>query len=253
MKILLTNDDGIDAPGMLALYQAAKNLGDVYVVAPAGVCSAKSHSVTLFSKMTVTDYANDHFAGKAVDGMPADCVKLGCNGLVDGPIDLVISGINAGANIGINVLYSGTVAAAREAAIQGIPAIAMSLHLGKAQPVRWDVATQHATDILQKVLAHDLPTDHVLNINLPIFDNDHTIKGLRVCPLSDSAMADRYAQTKDEQGNDQYHVDFGMKFRKPIDGSDVHFLFDRYSTISPVLVYQTQHHALSDWGQKLDL
>ncbi|HAI12386.1 MAG TPA: 5'/3'-nucleotidase SurE [Phycisphaerales bacterium] len=250
MRILLTNDDGITAPGMLALYRAAKSLGDVYVVAPSGVCSAKSHSITLFEHIQVTTHTNKDFTGHAVSGMPADCVKIGCNGLIDGPIDLVISGINAGANIGINVLYSGTVGAAREAVIQGIPAIAMSLHIGDRERTHWDIATEHAATVLKQVIEHGVQPGHLLNINLPIFDDAKTVAGTRVCKLSDSAMADRYAQTPGDNGATQYCVDYGMQFREHHENSDVHLLFDRHITITPLLVYQTHNKHLQHWASR---
>jgi 5'-nucleotidase len=251
MRILLTNDDGITAPGMLALYRAACQLGEVHVVAPAGVCSAKSHSITLFEHMHVAPYANEHFTGLAVAGMPADCVKLGCNGLINGPVDLVISGINAGANIGVNVLYSGTVAAAREAVIQGVPAIAISLHLGSRDRTRWDIATQHATDILKRVVQQGVTPGHLLNINLPIFDDEDTIAGTRVCPLSDSAMLDQYACTPGDDGSSRYCVDYGMRFRQQHENSDVHLIFDRYITITPLMVYQTHNEHLAHWASRI--
>lgn len=235
---------------MLALYQAARALGDVHVVAPTDVCSAKSHSITLFEHILVGSYANDHFTGLSVGGTPADCVKLGCNGLLDGPVDMVISGINAGANIGVNVLYSGTVAAAREAVIQGIPAIAISLHLGSRDRTRWDIATQHAAVILKQVMDHGVQPGHLLNINLPIFDDDDTIAGTRVCPLSDSAMADRYATSPGDEGITRYCVDYGMKFRHHHENTDVHLLYDRNITITPLMVYQTHNEHLSHWATR---
>jgi 5'-nucleotidase len=250
MRILLTNDDGITAPGMLALFHAAQSLGDVTVVAPSGVCSAKSHSITLFEHIDVTQHTNDHFTGYAVSGMPADCVKIGCNGLLDGPVDLVISGINAGANIGVNVLYSGTVGAAREAVIQGIPAIAMSLHIGDRNRIRWDVATEHAATVLKQVIAHGLDASHLLNINLPIFDDDDKVQGTCVCSLSDSAMADRYAQSQGDNGATRYCVDYGMQFRNHHENSDVHLLFDRHITITPLMVYQTHNEHLAYWASR---
>lgn len=250
MHILLTNDDGITAPGMLALYQAARELGDIHIVAPSDVCSAKSHSITLFDHINVTEHADEHFTGHAVSGMPADCVKIGCNGLIDHPVDLVISGINAGANIGVNVLYSGTVAAAREAVIQGIPAIALSLHIGDRNRIRWDMAVQHARTVLKQVIDHGIEPGHLLNINLPIFDDDPTTAGTRVCALSDSAMADRYAQSPGDDGSTRYCVDYGMQFRQHHENSDVHLLFDRHITITPLMVYQTHSDHLAHWASR---
>jgi len=112
MRILLTNDDGIDAPGLRALYLATKDMGDVQVIAPTTVQSAMSHSVTFHRPIRVHKHDDGVVRGLSVEGRPADCVKLGIAHLFGGPIDLVLSGMNSGANVGINVIYSGTVAAA---------------------------------------------------------------------------------------------------------------------------------------------
>src|SRR5262249_20143736 len=130
MRILLTNDDGITAPGLVAIYRELVNLGEVHVVAPESVQSASGHGITLKSPLLTSQVnVDDVFTGIAVDGRPADCVKLAINQILPAAPDLVISGINSGANVGINVIYSGTVAAAIEAAFLGVPSIAFSLYL----------------------------------------------------------------------------------------------------------------------------
>ena len=128
--ILLTNDDGIRAPGLVAMYRALAGLGEIHVVAPETVQSATGHGITLSAPLlTQRVTVEDAFTGTSVDGRPADCVKLAVAKLLPRPPDLVVSGMNSGANVGINVIYSGTVAAAIEAAFLGLPAIAVSLYL----------------------------------------------------------------------------------------------------------------------------
>lgn len=193
MRILLTNDDGIRAPGIVSLYDALMDtipghegtLGGpisiagtpvelVYTVAPATVQSATSHGVTFHEPLMVEEARiRGRMNGAAVDGRPADCVKLALSEIWPGEFghgsrpDLVISGMNAGANCGINVIYSGTVAAAIEAAFLGIPSIAVSLHLGKAA-TRFDVGAIHARRAIEALLAGGLPNPHeVLNLNVP--------------------------------------------------------------------------------------
>lgn len=193
MRILLTNDDGIRAPGIVALYDALMDtipghegtLGGpvtiagtpvetIYTVAPATVQSATSHGVTFHEPLMVEpSRIRGRMTGTAVDGRPADCVKLALSEIWPGQFgegsrpDLVISGMNAGANCGINVIYSGTVAAAIEAAFLGIPSIAVSLHLGRAS-TRFDVGAIHARRAIETLLAGGLPSPHeVLNMNVP--------------------------------------------------------------------------------------
>ncbi|MDZ7820438.1 MAG: 5'/3'-nucleotidase SurE [Candidatus Marinimicrobia bacterium] len=127
MNILLVNDDGISAPGLQALYDAVKDLGKIFVVAPDGERSAISHGITLDKPIPVRKYRNGTYEGVAVKGTPADCVKLALSELLGAKPDLVISGINLGCNTGLNVIYSGTVGAAAEAVFHGIPGIAVSL------------------------------------------------------------------------------------------------------------------------------
>ena len=135
MLILLTNDDGIFAPGLLAMYRELTKLGEVVVVAPDTVQSATGHGITVATPILTSEVkVGEDFTGTAVSGRPADCVKLAISKLLPRQPDLVISGINSGANVGINVIYSGTVAAAIEAAFLGLPAIAVSLYLRGDRP-----------------------------------------------------------------------------------------------------------------------
>src|SRR5579872_7241708 len=143
MLILLTNDDGISAPGLVALYSELAELGEVQVVAPATVQSATGHGITLSTPLLTTRMTvEEKFTGVAIEGRPADCVKLAVSQLLPRTPDLVVSGMNAGANVGINVIYSGTVAAAIEAAFLGLPSIAVSLYLRKDVETNYKVAAQ---------------------------------------------------------------------------------------------------------------
>src|SRR4051794_12781349 len=136
MLILLTNDDGIRAPGILAMYRELVKLGEVHVVAPETVQSATGHGITIASPLLTQQVTIENgFIGTAIDGRPADCVKIATARILPRAPDLVVSGINSGANVGINVIYSGTVAAAIEAAFLGLPAIAVSLYLRENKPI----------------------------------------------------------------------------------------------------------------------
>ena len=244
MKILLTNDDGIDAAGLHAVYDVIQDLGEVHVVAPARVQSATSHAITLHRPMAVTEYSCDKFKGFAVDGRPADCVKLALAELI-GPVDLVISGINHGANVGINVHYSGTVGAAREAAFQGVPAIALSLHLGDKTQDHYARAAGHARNAINVALEAGIDEGVLVNINVPILDNAAEPAGMKAVPLNISPMHDRFDQATDEQGNTTYQAKDSMAFTHLGEATDVDTLYAKYITLTPLHYEQTDEAALS--------
>lgn len=256
MRILLTNDDGIAAPGLAALYHAVRDMGEIFVVAPADVQSAQSHAVTFHRKIGTRthrvlreDGAGHLFEGVAVEGKPADCVKLAVAKLVPQPIDLVISGINAGANIGINVIYSGTVAAAMEAGFMGISSIAISLHLGDSARTRWDLASRHTRQVLAKLIAGPFEPHTVLNVNLPIFDNGEEPLGLRVVPASTSPLIDDYSHIDEGNGNNAYRANGGMSFHHTPPDTDVDAVFRRYITVTPLHFELTHKPRLALWDR----
>jgi 5'/3'-nucleotidase len=255
MRVLLTNDDGIAAPGLVALYQAIADLGDVHVVAPATVQSAKSHSVTFDKPVAArphrvqVDEGGAHFEGYAIEGSPADCVKLALTYLVPQPIDLAISGMNAGANVGINVIYSGTVAAAIEAAFMGVPAIAVSLHLGDRSRTRWAEAAAHARRVINRILAGPIEPHTVMNINVPILDEGDPPRGLRVVPISTSPLLDQYESLKQPAGHTAYQALDSMTFRHTPPDTDVHALFERYITLTPLHFDLTLRTRLDAWSE----
>src|SRR5215212_7693713 len=168
MLILLTNDDGIMAPGIVAMYRELVQLGDVHVVAPETVQSATGHGITLTSPLLTNRVTIENaFTGIAVDGRPADCVKLAVNQLLPRQPDLVVSGLNSGVNVGINVIYSGTVAAAIEAAFLGLPSVAVSLHLKNDVPADYPRAASLGRETIEMILAAGLGAGQVASINIP--------------------------------------------------------------------------------------
>lgn len=249
MRILLTNDDGIDAPGLKALRRAIDSLGEVHVVAPAKVQSATSHAVTFHRPISV-ETRDDGFA---VHGRPADCVKLGLHALIDGPVDLVISGMNSGANVGINVLYSGTVGAAREANFNGVPGIAVSLHIGDWNLDHWDRAAQHARAAIDAILTDPLDPHTVANINIPILDDGVEPEGIKVVPASLSKMVVDYQRGTDDDGNPTYQVCNAMTFAQSIPGTDVEALYGRYVTVTPLHFDTTCPTTMPAWAQRLEV
>ncbi len=197
MKILLTNDDGIFAPGIAALYKKLTAIGDVFVAAPADVCSGGGHSISL--KEITCEYLEimGKFEGYSVDGSPADCVKLAINELYNAEkkIDLVVSGMNHGANVGINVFYSGTVAGAIEGAFYNLPAIAVSAAFD--DPMDFEAAAGCAVEVIKQIT--DLPPGRVANLNVPQLSRGKP-KGLRVVPQSTHGFDEQYQKRTDEYG-----------------------------------------------------
>ncbi|MDZ7263836.1 MAG: 5'/3'-nucleotidase SurE [candidate division KSB1 bacterium] len=193
LKILLTNDDGINAPGLYALYKEMKQHGQVYVVAPDSEQSAVGHAITLSDPLRVENfYKNDTFFGYAVNGTPADCVKIAFWALDIQP-DLLISGINLGSNTGINIIYSGTVSAATEGMFLNIPSFAISLTTF-TNP-NFDIAARFAGKLSQVILKNGLPRGTLLNVNVPAVDREEEITGVMIT----------------RQGNAMYHEEFDKR------------------------------------------
>ncbi len=271
MRILLTNDDGLDAPGIGAMHAQLIGspahpdaLGEVFTVAPLRVQSATSHGVTFHSPlMTRATTINNH-DGVAVDGRPADCSKLALTNLWPqryGPgsrPDLVISGMNAGANCGINVLYSGTVAAAIEAAFLGVPAIAVSLHLDRepeadrADP-DYDFAARVARRVLDRLLAGGLPGPHeILSINIPATGRLREDAPVVVCPMNTHAMVDRFDERFAPHGERYFwSAGNGLDFHGADEGTDVPELLAGRITVTPLRFDMTDHAKLRFWRERL--
>lgn len=262
MRILLTNDDGIRAPGIQALHHELVKLGaEVHTIAPATVQSATSHGVTFHAPlMTRHRLVNDEMRGIAVEGRPADCVKLAVTCLwaehYGGKPDLVVSGMNAGTNVGIHIIYSGTVGAAIEGAFLGLPAIAVSLHFHEYDAIRWNIAARHAREAMEKCLEHRdevLRPHSVLNINLPLTEgadipDDAPRPSIRVVSMNLSAVNDRYDRRTSPTGNDYYWITGdGLDFNHTSEGSDVEALFASHIVVTPLQFDLTDHARLDNW------
>jgi len=202
MKILLTNDDGIQATGLRSLYHALIRAGhEVQVVAPVTEMSAVGHAVTMASPLRVKVFDEVNFFGHGVSGTPVDCVKLAITTILDSLPDLVVSGINAGANVGVDILYSGTVSAATEGALMGIPALAVSYdHFGTV-----DLTDQadFAATLVSRVTWGELPKQCVLNLNFPHLPLKEAL-GLKVCPQTSVPYSDWYDEREDPRGRKYY-------------------------------------------------
>ncbi len=203
MRILLSNDDGIEAAGRRALEEAARPFGEVYVVAPSTEQSAKSHSFTMHEPLRVNAHGPNRWS---VTGTPADAVYLALHGILPQRPDIVISGINRGSNLGTDVLYSGTVAAAREAASNDIPAVAVSLHVPDgAEHLHWASAQNAVAEILRRYPSRPLPIGEVLNVNVPNLPLGE-VQGWRVAPLSRRRYAVMVREERDPRGRRYYWI-----------------------------------------------
>ena len=225
MHILLTNDDGIFAPGLAAIYKHLTDLGDVTVVAPAQVQSGSSHSISL-SPLTCDkiDIAGK-FSGYSVEGSPVDCVKLAVTELIDEPVDLVVSGMNFGANTGVHVHYSGTVGAAMEGAFCNIPAIAISAAFEPDMDI--EKAAEYAAKVIEQLLPMKTPS--VININIPMLSKGKP-KGVKVVPHSIDSYDETYIKSVDQKGQTVYQYTTG-KHRDKTE-TDTTAVLDGYITLT---------------------
>ena len=214
--LLLTNDDGWDAPGLAALKRASNGLGRGCVVAPIGPISLCSHRVTTDGPLVVARPAEGFIA---VSGTPADCVRLALHHLVPNP-SWVLAGINAGGNLGTDVHYSGTVAAAREAVIHGVPAIAISHYIARGRPIDWDRAAHWATTVLKTLMARTWEPGMLWNVNLPHPGPGQPEPEVVFCRLDPSPLPLRYRVDGDRS---TYAGDYQSRARRP--GFDVDVCF----------------------------
>ena len=236
MQILLTNDDGIFAPGLAAIYKELVKLGDVMVVAPADSRSGASHSVTFHQPLVCNKVdINGQFTGFSVQGSPADCVKLAVMQLHNGPIDLLVSGINNGANAGINVYYSGTVAAAMEGAFLKVPAVAMSL--AAEESMDFEKAAGYCAEVLEKLMP--VKNDGVININIPQLSKGKP-KGVRVVPQSSKGFDEHYIRQKNEYGQTVFQLS-GGPHRTDDSPTDTTSLEEGFITITALAADMTNH------------
>lgn len=252
MLILLTNDDGIQAPGLVAMYRELVKLGEVHVIAPEIVQSAAGHGITISAPLLTNKVTVENaFTGIAVDGRPADCVKLAVAKLLPRAPDLVVSGINSGANVGINVIYSGTVAAAIEAAFLGLPSIAVSLLYVNDIPMDYARAATIARQTIEKILAASLPAGRVVSINLPALRTGENPTGVKVVRQCTRPWVDTYERRLDPKGREYFWNSSVFTLYESDQDTDVAALRDGYITITPLQFDLTHPIMLREW-QDLD-
>ncbi len=246
MRILLTNDDGIYAPGLRALRRELQKLGTVTVVAPATEQSAAGHSVTLVTPLLVTEVLDDDNRtplGWAVEGRPADCVKLALLELLPEPPDVIVSGLNAGSNAGINVLYSGTVAAAIEGAFYHHTAIACSLEYDK-KIHDFPTAAGHARRVVEQILAQNPSPGSLFNVNIPVLEAG-PIRGVKVMPQNVSTYEEKFDRRVNPRGRTYFWTSPDFRCPAPVPDTDVTALAEQYITVTPLKFDLTDHARLA--------
>ncbi|MBK9119517.1 MAG: 5'/3'-nucleotidase SurE [Phycisphaerales bacterium] len=244
MRILITNDDGILAPGIEALYRAVADLGHVDVVAPEDSQSATGHAISVLKPLLVRRvHVNHTFHGWSVAGRPADCVKLAMLELLEERPDLVLSGINAGANVGINVLYSGTVAGAVEGALFKVPSIAFSLELSDELDFGW--AGQMTRRVLDSILQRPLAPGTCLSVNLPAL-RDGEPRGVRCCRQASVSWDEHYKKETEPDGRTFYWLDGRLGNHDGHPDSDVAALRAGYVTVTPLQADLTDTQRLAE-------
>lgn len=242
MYILVTNDDGIDSAGISALVSAMRRIGDVVVVAPDRQQSAVGHALTVASPLRATPFHRDgEVFGWAINGTPADCVKLGVSTLLERRPDMVVSGINHGSNTSVNAIYSGTVSAATEGTLMGIPSMAVSLatfdhsaDMSLAADVAYDVAT--------RLLDLKLPAGTLLNVNVPPIDRS-LYRGVKVTRQGHNAWKDGYDVRNDPQGRPYYWLKGEFLTLTELEDGDDFAVQQGWTAITPI------HYELTNYTE----
>jgi 5'-nucleotidase len=253
MHILVTNDDGVTAPGLLALVQAMMPLGKVSVLAPDRNWSASGHVKTMHRPLRAKPVQlADGTPALASDGAPSDCVALALMGLIPELVDLVVSGINPNANVAHDLTYSGTVTAAMEAAIFGVKAVAFSLNSSDEtpQPLDYGPAAEFARVIAGEVLAHELPANTLLNVNIPALPRDQ-IHGMLVTRQGTRIYRDQLLRREDPRGRPYYWIGGDAPTGVPEPGTDFGALESGYVSITPVQLDLTAYEfmeTLKNWS-----
>lgn len=250
MQILLVNDDGIHAPGLRAMRDVLDDLGDVQVVAPLVEQSGVSHRITYLHPIMVKEVEEhgEHY-GWAVDGSPADCTKLGVLEFCEREPDLIVSGINSGSNVGINTLYSGTVAAAIEGAFYGITSIAVSL--SQTTPPDYEFTATYANRLIKQILDAFPQRGTLWSINFP-GSTEEGPKGVRFCSMGVNRQTDTVERRTDPRGRPYYWSGLDpVRSHEMLQGTDVHATSEGYVAITP-LHFDMTEASLLEKGRSLD-
>ncbi len=252
MRILLSNDDGCHAEGLRCLAEALKGFATVTVVAPDRNRSGASNSLTLDAPLRVRHDAPGLIC---VDGTPTDCVHLAITGLLDEPPDMVVSGINAGANLGDDVLYSGTVAAAMEGRFLGFPAVAVSLVLDSTHARHYASAARFTCDLVKRLRSHPLPADTILNVNVPDLPWEE-IEGVEATRLGHRHQSEPVMKDFDPRGRPIYWIGPPGAEQDAGPGTDFNAIRRHCVSVTPIQIDLTRHAAmdnLSQWLQGMDI
>jgi 5'-nucleotidase len=243
--ILVTNDDGISAPGIRTLISAMNELGDVIVVAPDSPQSAMGHAITINSTLQCNQVKIDD--GPQIEyscsGTPADCVKLGINEILDIKPDICVSGVNHGSNSSINVIYSGTMSAAVEASIEGIPAIGFSL-LDYSWNANFNEIKKYLINITKQALLNGIPKRNALNVNFPKL-KEKDIKGIKICRQANAYWVEKFDKRVNPQGKEYYWLTGEFINKDNGHDSDEWALANGFISIVPVKFDMTDHENIS--------
>ncbi|NNJ87989.1 MAG: 5'/3'-nucleotidase SurE [Eudoraea sp.] len=246
--ILVTNDDGITAPGLRALVKSMQELGEVVVVAPDSPQSGMGHAITLdntlYSKRVVFDTSKDAVKEYSCSGTPADCVKLALQELLERRPDICVSGINHGSNASINVIYSGTMSAAIEAGIEGIPAIGFSL-CDYSWEADFAPAQEAIKQIVAEALQNGIPKGVVLNVNIPKV-GEGEIKGIKVCRQARANWKEKFDKRTNPSGKDYYWLTGEFQLLDKGEDTDEWALSQGFISVVPTQFDLTAHHTIQD-------
>lgn len=242
--ILVTNDDGINAPGIRTLIEVMSEIGDVVVVAPDSPQSAMGHAITINSTLYINKISKENATIEeySCSGTPVDCVKIAVNEILKQKPDLCVSGINHGSNSSINVIYSGTMSAAVEAGIEGIPAIGFSL-LDYNWNANFEPVKSFVKKIATQVLTNKLPDGVILNVNFPKVE-EHEIKGIKVCRQAKALWQERFDKRQTPMGKDYYWLTGEFVNLDKGEDTDEWALAHNYISVVPVQFDLTAHHAI---------
>ncbi|MFU8844024.1 MAG: 5'/3'-nucleotidase SurE [Bacteroidales bacterium] len=243
--ILVTNDDGVFAPGLRTLISVAREFGRVIVVAPDSAMSGMSHAITVKTPLRLRKIAEEeNYVEYSCNGTPVDAVKLGEKVVAEQTPDLVLSGINHGSNASVNVIYSGTMAAVIEACMDGIPAIGFSL-LDYSHSATFDSAVEYVRSIVEKVLKNNLPTGVCLNVNIPAVEQDQ-IKGIKVCRQARGRWDEAFDQRIDPYNRHYYWLTGVFLDGDTAEDTDSWALANNYISVVPVKFDLTAHETIEN-------
>lgn len=234
MKLLLTNDDGVNAKGIYALAKELEKNYELIIVAPDSERSASSHSITIKKTLFIKQVHLEGLKSKAysLSGTPADCVKFAIDKFADEKIDMVLSGINNGFNIGMDVLYSGTVSAAIEAASNNVPSMATSLEVKDGIEGDYEAAAKYAAKVLEKVKDKFLKGNVVLNLNIPLLPLKQ-MKGIKICRIGGRSFLGHFIEVDSEDGGKGFRLK-GKANELHDNDTDVYFIKQGYATLTPL-------------------